>query len=65
MTNWQFENVNCSYLKEAKEKAYWVLLPYKTDYLEAKAFDSLSQDITGLLKLLTSIINNTKNQPLS
>ena len=47
-------------LKEANETDYWILLLYKTDYLEKKAFDSLFQDITEILKLLTSIINTTK-----
>ena len=47
-------------LKEANETEYWILLLYKTDYLEKKAFDSLFQDITEILKLLTSIINTTK-----
>ena len=47
-------------LKEANETEYWILLLYETDYLEEKAFDSLSQDIKELLKLLISIINSTK-----
>ena len=48
-------------LKEANKTEYWISLLYETDYLEKKAFDSLSQDITEILKLLTSIINTTKN----
>ena len=48
-------------LKEANKTEYWILLLYETDYLEKKAFLSLSQDITEILKLLTSIINTTKN----
>ncbi|MCH2231630.1 MAG: four helix bundle protein, partial [Crocinitomicaceae bacterium] len=47
-------------LKEANKTEYWISLLYQTDYLEKKAFDSLSQDITEILKLLTSIINSTK-----
>ncbi|MGK7886289.1 MAG: four helix bundle protein [Crocosphaera sp.] len=48
-------------LKEANKTEYWISLLYQADYLEKKAFDSLSQDITEILKLLTSIINTTKN----
>ena len=47
-------------LKEANKTEYWISLLYQTDYLEKKAFDSLSLDITEILKLLTSIINSTK-----
>jgi four helix bundle protein len=47
-------------LKEANETEYWLMLLRRTDYLETAAFDSIHQDIVELLKLLTSIINSTK-----
>ena len=49
-----------SRIKEANETEYWLMLLRRTDYLETAAFDSIHQDIVELLKLLTSIINSTK-----
>ena len=48
-------------LKEANETEYWILLLYRTEYIETKAFNSLTYDLTELLKLLTSIIKTSKN----
>ncbi len=48
-------------LKEANETEYWILLLHETKYLDASAFASIHGDIVELLKLLTSIINSTKN----
>ncbi len=48
-------------LKEANETEYWILLLYKTEYFDQKSFDSLTHDITEILKLLTSIIKTAKN----
>ena len=59
-SNADFINKMSIALKEANETEYWILLLYKTDYLEKKAFDSLSQDIKEILKLLISIINSAK-----
>ncbi len=47
-------------LKEANETEYWVFLLQETEYLTAKEAESLLNDNTELLKLLTSIINTTK-----
>ncbi len=48
-------------LKEANETEYWILLLYKTDYIQQNAFESLLIDIKELLKLLISIIKSKKN----
>ncbi len=61
-SNADFINKMSIALKEANETEYWILLLYKTDYLEKKAFDSLSQDIKEILKLLISIINSAKKK---
>ncbi len=47
-------------LKEADETEYWLDILYKTSYLERKLYDSLKEDISELLKLLITIIKNTK-----
>jgi len=47
-------------LKEANETEYWILLLRETEYLSPKESDSILNDLTELLKLLTSIIKTTK-----
>lgn len=47
-------------LKESNETDYWVDLMYKSDYLDKKDYESLKNKNLELLKLLTSIIKNTK-----
>jgi four helix bundle protein len=47
-------------LKEANETDYWLDLLHKTEYLETKQYQSLKNDMTELLKLLTSIIKSSK-----
>ncbi|MGK7878497.1 MAG: four helix bundle protein [Crocosphaera sp.] len=47
-------------LKEANETEYWILLLYKTEYFDEKAFNSLIHDIVEILKLLTTIIKTAK-----
>ncbi|MBC5796843.1 four helix bundle protein [Sphaerospermopsis sp. LEGE 00249] len=47
-------------LKEANESDYWIELMYKTDYLTEKQYKSIKNDITELIKLLTSIIKTSK-----
>ena len=42
-------------LKEANETYYWLRLLYRTDYLSKVQFQSLSNDIEELLRLLTAI----------
>jgi four helix bundle protein len=47
-------------LKEANECGYWLELLHQGDYIEGKAFESLHEDLTEILKLLTSIIKTSK-----
>ncbi|MCL5027764.1 MAG: four helix bundle protein [Bacteroidetes bacterium] len=47
-------------LKESYESEYWLKLFLKTEILDKKEFESLISDCVELIKLLTSIINNTK-----
>lgn len=56
--------------KEANETAYWLLLLYKTDYLNQKEYQSMNNDCEELCKIITSIIltkkenlKNKKEQP--
>lgn len=48
-------------LKEANETEYWLDLLYEVDYLTQSEFESLKPKVIELLKLLTSIINSSKN----
>lgn len=47
-------------LKEANESDYWLELLRQSDYIDEKAFSSISSDLDELLKLLTSIIKTSK-----
>jgi len=47
-------------LKEANETEYWILLLRETGYLNANEAESAINDNKELLKLLTRIINSTK-----
>lgn len=49
-------------LKEANETEYWLQLLQKSDYITVKELESLSSDLTELLKILTSIIKTTKSK---
>ncbi|QTA82266.1 Four helix bundle protein [Desulfonema limicola] len=49
-------------LKEANETEYWLLLLYETNYLNKNQFDSLKNDIEELLKILVTIVKNTKQK---
>jgi four helix bundle protein len=48
-------------LKEANESDYWIELLFQSGYLEVKAYDSLKDDVTQILKLLVSIIKKSKS----
>ena len=48
-------------LKEANETLYWLKLLYKTDYLNKSQFDSLKDDITELISILTSICKTSNS----
>ena len=47
-------------LKEAKESRYWIDLLKETDFLTKQEAGSLLEDLTEVIKLLTSIIKSTK-----
>ena len=49
-------------LKEANETEYWLDLLYQLEYLTISQFENIKNGITQQLKLLTSIINTTKNK---
>jgi len=49
-------------LKEANETEYWIFLLQETGYLNANESESIIKDNKELLKLLTSIINSTKQR---
>ena len=49
-------------LKEANETEYWVLLLLETGYLNADEAESIITDNKECLRLLTSIINTTKQR---
>lgn len=48
-------------LKEANETDYWFELLYASGYINAEDFKNLKQKISEQLRLLTSIINTSKN----
>ena len=48
-------------LKEASETNYWIQLLAATDYLPQNGADSILADCRELEKLLTAILNSTKD----
>jgi four helix bundle protein len=49
-------------LKEANETEYWILLLRESGYLNVPQAESIITDTKELLKLLTSIINTTRQR---
>ena len=49
-------------LKEANESDYWIELLHKSEYIDDKGYHSIHLDIQEIKKLLTSIINSSKNK---
>ena len=49
-------------LKEADETEYWLDLLHATKYLDDKMFNSLNEDCTEIIKLLTAIIKTLKEK---
>ena len=47
-------------LKEVSETEYWLDLLHETDYLDKNQFISINNDCIELIKLLTSIIKQSK-----
>ena len=46
-------------LKEANETSYWLRLLHRTNYITYNEFNSINDDITGILALLVSICKKT------
>jgi four helix bundle protein len=49
-------------LKEANETEYWLDLLFETNYLTDEEFQNVKYKIIEILKLLTSILNTSKNK---
>ena len=47
-------------LKEARETAYWLLVLYKSNIIDKTEYDSMNNDLSELIALLTSILKKTK-----
>ena len=47
-------------LKEANETKYWIRLLYRADYIKQFTYLKANNDLLGIIKLLTSIINSSK-----
>ena len=52
-------------LKEADETEYWIDLLHATDYLNDLQYNSINDDCTELIKLLTSIIKTLKKSDVN
>ena len=50
-------------LKEASETEYWLELLHESEYIDNNAFESISDDCSELIKLLTSRIKTAKSNP--
>ena len=48
--------------KEADETDFWLNLLHDNGYLDDKQFDSLENDITRILKILTSIVKTMRTK---
>ena len=48
--------------KEINETIYWLELLNATNYIDQKQFESLNNDAVEIIKLLTSILKNTKSK---
>ena len=47
-------------LKEASETKYWLELLYSTDYITLKQCNSMNNDCTEIIKMLTSAVSSVK-----
>ena len=47
-------------LKEAAETGYWLELLYRTEYLTEEEYESMRKNYEEIIKLLTSIVKNSK-----
>lgn len=48
-------------LKEADETQYWLELLHESEYLDQTQFESIYEDSSELVAILTSIIKSSKN----
>ncbi len=48
-------------LKEAAETKYWIELLSETDYIIQEQAESISEDCSELIKILTAIVKSSKN----
>ncbi len=48
-------------LKEANESRNWITLLYKTGYFDAKAYQSLYDDVNQIVMLLIAILRTSKS----
>jgi four helix bundle protein len=51
-------------LKEAHETAYWLELLYATGYINKRMFDSMSNDLSEILKMLVSSIKTIRSREI-
>ena len=51
-------------LKEASESEYWIELLKETDFISQQDSDILLEDCRELIKLLTSIVKSTFDNPV-
>lgn len=47
-------------LKEARETEYWLEILHLTEYISDKEFKSINSDLSEILKILVTIIKNSK-----
>jgi four helix bundle protein len=47
-------------LKEASESEYWLELLFETEYISDNQFQSIHEDCIELIKILTAILNSSK-----
>lgn len=59
-TKADFYSKMCISLKEANETYYWLRLLHKTEYISAKEFISLENDIKEIISILVSICKTTQ-----
>lgn len=56
-----FISKNSIALKEAAETRYWLKLLYGSDFIDETQYKSVKIDVDELIKLLTTIVNTSKN----
>ena len=49
-------------LKEAAETEYWLEVLFESEYIDKKQFESINNDCTEILKILTSILKTREQK---